>query len=343
MIRKRIAGAILAAVVAASALLTGCSADIDPSTTVASVGETKVSYGMANFLIRMQQATYDTYYKAYFGDDMWTKDVTGEGQTLAESVKSGVLDSLKEMYSIDAHKSEYNVEVTAEDTDKINTVAKTFMENNRSTVKGGYAITRQEDVTEVLRLYTVRAKVSKAIKATVDKNVTDEEAAQRSFSYVSLSLSNKTDESGNSVDLTDEEKEEVKKKAAKLAADLKAGGNFEDLAKEAGGNVNTDSYGKDDNGSVDAKVIEAAGKLKEGECSDPVETENAVYVIRIDKDFDKEATDKKKESIIRSREDEKFTEVTKGWQESVEVKPVDDAWSKIVFDHTMAVKQTSNP
>ncbi len=341
MVRKRIAGVILAAVVAASSVLTGCAADIDPATTVATVGDTKISYGAANFLLRMQQATYDTYYKSYFGNDMWSKDVMGDGKTLTETVKDGVLDSLREMYVVDAHKADFNIEVTAEETEKINSTAKDFMGDNTTTVRSGYAVTRQEDVAEVLRLYTVRTKVANAIYATADKNVSDEEAAQRSFSFAAFSLASKTDESGNSVDLTDEEKDELRKKVAKLVEDCRAGGNFEELAKEMGQSVTTDNYGKDDTETVDV-IKEAADKLKEGEFADVVEGDNILYVIRLDKEFDREATDKKKESIISDREQAKYTETVDKWKESVEITPVNDVWSKISFDHTMAMKQKSN-
>ena len=41
MIRKKMAGAVLAAVVTASLILSGCGANIDPATTVATIGDTK--------------------------------------------------------------------------------------------------------------------------------------------------------------------------------------------------------------------------------------------------------------------------------------------------------------
>ena len=340
MIRKKIAGAVLAAVMTASFILSGCSADntIDPATTVATIGDNKVSFGLANILLRMQQATYDTYYKQYFGDNMWNDDSDGTGETLGENIKKGVLDSFKEMFAADAHKGDYKVELTEDEKKKIQETAKSFMNSNGNTVKSGYAVTREEDVVQLLTLYTIRTKVANAIKATVDKNVTDEEAAQRKYSYISFDIGPKYDDDGNETERTAEEKEEIRKKAAKLLEDLKAGGKMEDLAESLGEKMTTDTYGKDDDGTVQ-EFRDAADKLKkEGEYSDVVETESLVFVMRLDSDFDREATDTKKKSIISDREEAKYTEVTKPWQDALEIK-TEEIWSKVGFERTMAFAQ----
>ena len=338
MTRKKIVGAVLAVVAAASMLFSGCAADIDPSTTVATIGETKLTYGEANFMLRMQQATYDTYYRSYYGADMWDKDMTGEGKTLGETVKTSTLESIRDMIAADVHKSEYNVDVTDEEMEKIKTTAQTFMNKNSSKVSSGFAITREEDVVEILRLYTIKAKVSKLIKDTADKNVSDEEAAQRSFSFVSFNIQGDIDENGESVEITDEKKEEIRKTAAKLLEDAKAGGDFEELAKAAGQNVTKDNYGKDDDGTVEA-VRQAADKLKEGEFADLIEADGNLFVIRLDKEFDREATDEKKKTIVTQREQAKLEEVTKPWTDALEIKPVEEVWSKVGFNRAMGFAQ----
>ena len=76
MTRRRLIGGLLAIMMTASVMLTGCGG-INPSATVATMGETKISMGMANFMLRLQQASYDTYYRSYFGDDMWSSDLSG--------------------------------------------------------------------------------------------------------------------------------------------------------------------------------------------------------------------------------------------------------------------------
>ncbi|MBE6014286.1 MAG: peptidyl-prolyl cis-trans isomerase [Lachnospiraceae bacterium] len=335
MTRKRLAGGLLAVLTAASLLITGCSSSVNPSATVATMGETKVAMGVANFMLRMQQANYDTYYKSYFGDDMWNKKTGESEETMSESVKKSVIDTLKEMYVLDAHKDEYKVTITEEEMNTIKETAKKFMEKNGSALKG-YAATREEDVVEALRLYTVQAKMSKAIKAGADQNVSDADAAQRTFSYARFNIKTKTDASGAEANMTEDEITKVRTDVKELLAKVKAGGDFETLAKEVNGTVTTYSYGKDET-AMDKEVIEAADKLKEGEYSDVVETEKFLYVLRLDSKYDKEATENKKKSIISEREDELYKSVVDPWKEGFEFTVDEGEWSKVKFDRTMSI------
>ena len=342
MIRKKMAGAVLAAVVTASLVFSGCGANIDPATTVATIGDTKVSYGLANFWLRMQQANYDVYYRQYFGDKMWDdKSSTESDKTMGESLKQTVLDGFKQFYVLDEHKADYNIEITEEEMAKIKSVAKSFMEKNSAAVSKGYAVTREEDVAEALRLLTVESKVSKAIKSGVDKNVSDEEAAQRTFTYIRFNIKNKTGDNGAVVDLTEDEIKTVREKASKMYEAVKAGGNVDDLAKENDAMVSTYSYGKNDEGMAKA-VLEAADKLKEGEFSDIIENEGFLYIVRLDKEHDAEATENKKQSIITQRENELFESVTKPWLEAKEMKIDEAVWSKVKFERTMSMAAPSS-
>lgn len=343
MKRNKMAGAVLAAVMAASLLISGCGADIDPSATVATIGETKISYGLANFWLRMQQSNYDGYYRQFFGADMWEKDQDGSGKTMGDTVKQSVMDGFKQFYVLDAHKSDYNIEITTEEMEKIKAVANAFMTKNASVVSKGYAVTREEDVAEALRLLTVESRVSAAIKSGVDKNVSNEEAAQRTFTYARFDIKTKAGDNGSTVELTEEEKETVRKNVDKVLEDAKAGGKLEDLAKAQGGIVNPYSYGKDEDGSnIPKEVTSAADKLKEGEYADVIKTEDHLYIIRLDKEFDEEATESKKKSIITQRENELFNSVTKPWLDAVELKVDEGLWSKVGFDRVMSVAVSSS-
>ena len=59
-----------------------------------------------------------------------------------------------------------------------------------------------------------------AIIATVDTEVSDEEAAQRTFSYIKVSTEAHYDDSKNYVEYTDDEKAELEKTAEKIAEEL---------------------------------------------------------------------------------------------------------------------------
>jgi len=90
---------------------------------------------------------------------------------------------------------------------------------------------------------------------------------------------------------------------------------LEDVAKEHGHTVTTNAYHKEDL-SMDTELLKALNALKEGEVSDMVETENAIYFLRIDTDTDEKATEENRQSIIAERESALYEDVLKKWQEN---------------------------
>ena len=116
MREKKMAASLLCGVMAAS-LLAGCG-EVDKSAVVATFDDTEVSLGVANFAARLQQASYDDFYAAYFGNSVWDSDLYGDGTTMEDEVKSGVLDSLFESYTLRAHAGEYGIEITDEEKDR---------------------------------------------------------------------------------------------------------------------------------------------------------------------------------------------------------------------------------
>ena len=76
-----------------------------------------------------------------------------------------------------------------------------------------------------------------AISATADTNVSDEEAAQRTFSYMKISLTTYTDESGKQQTYSADETTVVKKNADDAAQ--KAQSDFDGTAQEYSYDVKT--------------------------------------------------------------------------------------------------------
>ena len=204
------AAVLTAAGVLAAAAVTGCSGSINTDAVVATVGGDEITLGVANFYARMTQGQYETYYAGMMGttaDAMWTQEA-GEDQTYEESVKDGLLENLENMYLISQHAADYEVALTEEEEDAIAEAAAQFDEDNTDEAKetvSGY----RKDVEEFLRLATIQTKMDSKMKEGVDEEVSDEEAAQKAMKYVFFSYTS-TDDSGNSMELTDEEKEDLK-------------------------------------------------------------------------------------------------------------------------------------
>ena len=127
---KKVAALALAAVMGTS-MLAGCaSKSINEDAVVVKMKDGEVRLGVANFMARYTQYTYDSIYGSYFKDDYWSQDMSGKGKTMEEEVKSQVMDSLKTYYALAAHADDYGVKITKDDQKKIEKAAKKFISDN---------------------------------------------------------------------------------------------------------------------------------------------------------------------------------------------------------------------
>lgn len=295
--KKRLFALALAGVLAA-ATLTGCGS-LKGDETVATVDDTKIDADLANFFARYTQATYETYYSAYLGEDMWNSDAS-DGETYEESVKSSVLKSLEDMILLEKHMKDYDVSITDEDKAMIKETTQQFLNDNslddKNLVSGN-----EKTVNRALTLMAVQQKMRTAIQAGADTEVSDEEAAQKSMDYVFISYQTK-DDSGNSKDVSDDEKAQLKSQAEAIASGLKEGGDLNALAEEQGATVQTLTFDKDTT-SPDEDLIKAADALGEGESTDVIETEKGCYVAKVTSLLDRTATDSKKSQIVPGTSD----------------------------------------
>lgn len=340
MKRKKVT-AITAAAVLTAIMISGCGSSINASATFATLDDTKITMGVANFYTKYQQAVYDQGYMPYFGEDMWSQDLYGNGSTMEADVKSDAVEQLENMYLLKAHMSDYDISLSDEEEKKIEEAANAFMKDNTKKALKQVGADSAEDVKEMLRLQTIRSKMHARIIEDADTTVTDEEAAQRTFSYVQVSTAGSYDESSNYVEYTDEEKADLKKQADTVAS----GEDFEKAAEEAGLTVSTESYGsaKDEDATLDAAVLEAADTLTEGQMSGVIETESGYYVIRLDSSRDETASAAKKEELITKKQEDHYNDILDGWKEKAKWELNQKEWDKISFrDHFTSEQNTEN-
>lgn len=325
---KRRIAILGAAVVLTSAVLTGCGNQIDPKETVLTVGEEKVTMDVANFFARYQQAISQMQYSAMLGEDFWGMSLSEGSATMEEEVKKTVLESLEEMYVLEDHMADYKVSLTEDEKTKIQDAAKAFVKaNNEDTLEKVSGT--EETVSRVLELITIQSKVREAIIADVDTKVSDEEAAQKSMQYVFFPFT-KTDEEGNSSDMTEEEKAGLKNTAESFAAMAKKADDFGKLAEDQGQSASTLTFDGEDT-SPTKDLIKAADALKEGEVTDVIEGENGYYVAKVTSLFDKDATETEKNNIVAERQNTKYREVVDKLVKDTKIKVNENKWEKISF------------
>ena len=331
---KKVTAIILAGAICAAAF-TGCG--INTGATAASMKNQTVTMGMANFTCRYQQANVEDYYKSMMGakssSELWSKDLYGNGTTMEDTMKDSVMEQLHEMYTLQAHMKDYDVSVTKDEKAAIKRAAQQFISDNSS--EALKEMTADEDtVEELLTLYTIRSKMQKAIEAEADTNVTDEEANERGYTMMTISTTSHQDDSGNTVEYTDDEKKQLKETANKIEDAVKNGKTLEDAAKDEDQQTTTGAYASDDS-TLDTSVKKALDDLKEGETSDVIETDSALYIVRLDSETDKDATEKNRQNIIDKRKSDHYNEVLEGWQKKDGWKVNKKNVAKISFKNSL--------
>lgn len=335
MVHFRKKAVLLTAAGALAAMaVTGCSGSINTDAVVATVGEDDITLGVANFYARMTQGQYETYYAGMMGttgEAMWTQEA-GEGQNYEESVKDSLMENLENMYLISQHAADYEVSLTKEEEDAISEAAAQFDEDNTDEAKeivSGY----RKDIEEFLRLATIQTKMDSKMREGVDENVSDEEAAQKAMKYVFFSYTT-TDDSGNSTELTDDEKADLKTNAQTLADRVNAGEDISTVAEELGQTAYDLTFDSEST-SPNEDLIAAADALKtEGAVTDVIETDDGLYVGQLTSFLDRDATDQKKESIIEERRQDQYDSLLEQWKDDTDIEVDEKVWNKVDFEDT---------
>lgn len=408
-LKKGLAG-ILAVGMMVSAL-TGCSkkeAGFDAAKAMITLKDgASIDAGTANLYMRYEQAQFEngigSFIKSYYGADvnLWEADLYGDGEAYGNTFKTQILEELEKMLLAEKHAADYSVELTADQKSAISAAAKEFLENNDAEVLEKMSATT-ETVEHMLTLYTIRTGVENGIKETVDKEVSDEEAAQRRVRYVQVyaeteaaaedeseaeseglseaddmesvaervesAVEAETDVKTGSADVeeaveeaaqesiteaaTEAETEEeldpavaaaraiaLDKATAFLTTVQTSDRSFEELAQEAADAdprtaTSTYTFGDDDTYPA-APIIEATKGLEDGTLVDHVvQNGNYFYVLYVEDAFDEEATEKKKEEIVKERQDAAVNEQLDSWLEEEQENFTIDGpqWTSLIFD-----------
>ncbi len=217
------AALVLAAVMCASAL-GGCAKKAEAKPVYTFNGEA-VDADLTTFLLRYSQAgvdeTYGTMFSSYYGQSMWTLDLSGTGEVYETTYKNEFGESLRRMLLAEEHAGDYGVELTDEEKAAITEAASKFLADNDQEALDSMSAT-QETVEKALTLYTLQSKVEKEMTKDVDTNVSDEEAAQKTVSYIGYTPTTEAEteaESETEADLIMTEAEEAVTEAETAAVE----------------------------------------------------------------------------------------------------------------------------
>lgn len=417
---KRSLALLLCAGLGAS-MLTGCGKKAEASPVFTYNGEA-VDQKMTTFLFRMQEASFDEVYgnmfaQYYGGGNVWDMDLTGEGETYSETFKEQFKDTVERLMIAQDHAGDYDITLSDEEEKKIGDAADQFISDNSQDVLDAMDGDR-DTIVKTLEMQTIQKKVEDKIGETADTEVSDEEAAQKTISYIcytpvteaeseaetegtvetepEAAAETETDvtpaasqaetavetESSDKTQSADEteaagETEEAGEAEAAAGAEgetetesaamQEARERYKAMAEEefekvkdsdkdfseivdqitqenaTGVMASTISFGEDDTYPAD-EIKDAVKDADDDTLIDHiVEANDNYYIIHVDKAFDQDATDQKKEQIIEERKqtavDDQYTE----WEKDVKFETDEDAFGELKFDRAYTAPQTDAP
>ena len=326
---KKTAVVALAGVMAAG-MLTGCGEkELDGTKTVATVDGTEIPLGMLSLSVREGQAQAEAMYKSFMGGSdysIWGTEAE-EGKTYGEQAVEQALEDIELMCILKEKAADYDVEITEDDEKAIADAAAAFMSANTEDTLKTLAVT-EDQVKTYLELETYKSRMHDPIIADVDKNVSDEEAQQSSFSYVSI----------NTSDLSDDEIKAKKEDAQKIldAMNENPDADLNETAKsvddsyfsldgtfDANASEDEDSDEEDStttSGGYPEEVLKVLRTLDDGQMGpDVIETDTGFYVVQLKEKMDKDATESKKKSIASTRQEDFYKETTEKWLDKADV------------------------
>ena len=295
--------AIAMSAMMAAGLLAGCgSSKLDGNKTAVTVNGTEIPMGVVSLGVRYSQASMEAMY-SYFGyRDFWDTVADEEsGQTMGQQQVDGVLTQIENEEIYRQKAADYGIEITADDQKKIDEAAAAFMAaNNEETIE--ILGCTEDHVKTYLELQMIQSRMNNALRDEATVEVSDDEANQTTFTYISIAAPEETEEAETTEEAADEtadaaeeasdETTDAAEETAEEAADA-AEETVEEAADEAEEAVEEAAD------AAEETVEEAADAAEETteEAADEAEAEEETEAAAEDAESEEEAPEKTAEEL----------------------------------------------
>lgn len=278
--------------------LSGCREDVEIKLT-AGLGEGELFQveGKSCMLseARLFLMNQKNRYEASYGPNIWEVPVGRD--TFADYMKNELNDFLTRLKTMVLMAEERSISLDEEDESRAAAAAAEYMELLPVQAASYTGITR-EQLENVYREYRLAQLLVEKLTADVNEEISDDAARVIEVQQVVFYLQAER-EGGTAVPISDSEKEELKGKAAEVAALAAQGEVFSNLQEvysdEEVGNIRVSRY------DVEPEWEQAVFSLASGEVSGVVETPEALYVVRCVSNMLPAETQANKE-VIRERQ-----------------------------------------
>ena len=285
-IRKKLAVLLAAAVMAGSFSGCGLMENTEIVFTTGLSGEQLFKIGKSVCTLpeaMIYVMDYQRQYEGVYGVEMWEHDFGGI--TFENYVKDTIVDQLASMKAITLLAGDYEVSLSSDEEEKVSQAAEDYY-GALTEEQIEYMDLELKDVESLYRDHALSGKVYEEITKDVNTEVSDDEARIITVQQIRLDSA--------------ETAESVK-------AQLDEGRDFASLASTYSLDSQvTYTFGR---GEHDSAFEEAAFALENDQTSGIIETEDGYYILKCVNNFDQEATEANKVTMVEKRRDELFGDV----------------------------------
>lgn len=309
-----------AAVFLAAASLAGCSQkQVDPSlyatTAAAKFGEEEIYLTEPMFYAKEAQWYTEMIYGSSFTN---AKELWDSNPESMAGIKEDAMASVLQTRILASNAEKYNVELTEEDNQKIETAVDEYMSSTDPAVLEAAATTR-EVALDIFTRNAIANKVWAVIVKDVDTNVDPEEARTARALYFTIPL------------------EDTKEKAETILSRMEAGEDVNLMAEELGLTSEPGAFNNEDESVLGKAVME----MKTGEYR-LVEDETGYYAVHCEAENHESSTQARIDSIIAGRQAEIFNVAYENLKaEAAEFTIIKEVWDAVKFDKAVYVPPTT--
>ena len=281
-IRKKLAVLLAAVVMAGSFSGCGLMENTEIVFTTGLSGEQLFKIGKSVCTLP-EAMIYQRQYEGVYGVEMWEHDFGGI--TFENYVKDTIVDQLASMKAITLLAGDYEVSLSSDEEEKVSQAAEDYY-GALTEEQIEYMDLELKDVESLYRDHALSGKVYEEITKDVNTEVSDDEARIITVQQIRLDSA----ETAQSVKEQLDEGRDFAAVASSYSLDSQV----------------TYTFGR---GEHDAAYEEAAFALENDQVSDVIETENGYYILKCVNNFDQEATEDNKVTMVEKRRDELFESV----------------------------------
>lgn len=294
-----------------------------------------------------QGQSYADMYAQFYGEgyDYWNAEADDEGSTNADLLADSIIQQAEKDFIIYQQAKNDGYEATDEDkstAQEQTDAAVEAMTSKQKLIKG----LSEKEIYQVILMQTVadRYRTDKIASLGLDydditKDIKKSDYKQYDFQYYYVATTS-TNEDGESVELSDEEKENLKKQMEELLTTAKSAEDFATIfgTDEEGNAVTTNdagiSYKADgqliEKDGFDEKIDKAIKKLKVDEISNVLEGSDGYYIIKMTDTSSTESYDNAISEAKTSAETEAFNnEYTANIEPNFTVNVDYDVWDNV--------------